>query len=101
MRKFYARVGDEEYILLDKSFEDATVTFWFWNAMRVERGEIPPGTRIKVMPLALAYHQGILENAEVALLPVLRGSKLRKQLGDYLHRPAAQTTLDNLIKVEV
>ena len=100
MKKFYARVGDEEYLLLDKTFEDATVTFWFWNAMRVEKGEIPPGTRIKVMPLALAYHQGILENAEVSMLPVLRGDKLRDELRTYTRRPAAQTTLDGLVKAE-
>ena len=99
MRKFYARVGDEEYLLLDKSFEDAVVTFWFWNAMRVEMGELQPGAKIQVMELAMAYHQGVIENAEVSMLPVLNGEELRDELRAYLHRPAGQATLDGLIKV--
>ncbi len=97
--KFYATVGDEEYLLLDKSFEDAVVTFWFWNLMRAERGEIPAGAKIRVTELAIAYKTGLIENAEVSLLPVLNGEELREELKAYLNRPAGQTTLDNLVKV--
>jgi hypothetical protein len=94
--KFYARVGDEEYFLLDKSFEDAVVTFWFWTAVRTERGEIPPGRRGQVTELALAYQRGALENAEVATLPILEGEALRRELRAYLRGPAEQATQPTL-----
>lgn len=98
MRKFYASVGEEEYLLLDRSFADAAVTFWFWSMMRAEKGEIQPGARVRVMPLALAYHQGIIENAEVALLTPLRGDELRDELRAYLQKPAVQATLPVAVK---
>lgn len=97
MKKFYAVVGDEEYIILDRTFEDAVVTFWFWNIMRVERGELEPGEKIHVTELALAYHQGLIENAEVSLLPVLNGEDLRNELRAYLKKPPTQKTLDAVI----
>ncbi|WP_297091990.1 hypothetical protein [Thermococcus sp.] len=99
MKKFYARVGDEEYLLLDNSFEDAVVTFWLWNAMRAEKGELQPGARARVMELALAYQQGIIENAEISLLQVLHGDELRNELRAYFPRPVKQATLNGLMKV--
>ncbi|WP_297438028.1 hypothetical protein [Thermococcus sp.] len=98
MKKFYAVVGDEEYLLLDRNFEEAVVTFFLWNTTRVEKGELQPGTRIKVIELSFAYHQGLIENAEVSLFPVLRGEDLRNELRAYMKKPSTQKTLDAVIK---
>jgi len=88
MRRFYGRVYSpskgviEEYLILAGDGKEAARGMVSYLALRVLRGEddYPDDAHWNVMPLWLAYKQGLLVNAEVAGLEVMNAREWIEEL---------------------
>ncbi len=107
MKRFYGRIYSpsegviEEYLILAGDGKEAARGMVSYLALRVLRGEddYPDDAHWNVMPLWMAYRQGLLVNAEVAGLEVIDAGKLIEELQDFERKRSAgkQLTLAEVV----